>query len=90
MSSVRMCDRCGQIFSENSEDWSTFNGTVMRKDDYGKRISETVVQDACGDCTNGKTPVSPRLALPKGVVDPVKVAQLEDELDMPRSGTGLS
>lgn len=88
MSSVRMCDRCGNIFSENSEDWSTFNGTIMRKDENGRRVNETVVQDACGNCTNGRNPVSPRLALPKGSVDPARVAELEDDLGMPRSGTG--
>jgi hypothetical protein len=83
-----MCDRCGNIFSENSEDWSTFNGTIMRKDDNGRRVSETVIQDACGLCTNGKTAPAPRLMIPAGKVDPVKVAQLEDDLGMPRSGTG--
>jgi hypothetical protein len=74
-----MCDRCGNIFSENSEDWSTFNGTIMRKDDSGRRVSETVVQDACGQCTNGKSAPAPRLAI-QGRYDPEKTAQLEEEL----------
>src|SRR6266581_609034 len=53
MSSVRMCDRCGVIFSENAEDWSTGSITRSRKDDKGRRVSETVQQDACPSCTNG-------------------------------------
>lgn len=51
MSSVRMCDRCGVVFSENAEDWSTFQGSRTRRDSDGRRFSETIIQDACPDCT---------------------------------------
>jgi hypothetical protein len=64
MSSVRMCDKCGQIFSENEEDWSTFSGTMKRRREDGSRYTESVAQDACAKCTNGSTVLTPRVAIP--------------------------
>lgn len=57
-----MCDKCGQIFSENEEDWSTFSGSRKRRREDGSRYTETIDQDACPACTNGSRPVHPRLA----------------------------
>ncbi len=93
MSSVRMCDKCGNIFSENEEDWSTFSGTVKRRREDGSRYTETVTQDACSACTAGTQPVTPRLAVtgaapfPVAVpspprADPARIATLERELGM--------
>ena len=90
MSSVRMCDRCGNIFSENEEDWSTFSGTILRRRENGSRYNETVNQDACGRCTAGAQPVAPRLAIPvqpaeahstvkPGHPDYARIAELERE-----------
>lgn len=67
MSSVRMCDRCGTIFSENAEDWSTFTGTRRTRDEASNRYRyEEITQDACPDCTRkvygGETP-APRTAI---------------------------
>jgi hypothetical protein len=52
MSSVRMCDQCGNVFSENSDDWTTFSGTQLKRDANGRRVVVTVSQDACAECSN--------------------------------------
>lgn len=52
MSSVRMCDRCGRIFSENADDWSTFSGSRrVRNKETGQYTRVDVDQDACPRCT---------------------------------------
>jgi uncharacterized protein YbbK (DUF523 family) len=51
MSSVRMCDRCGTIFSEKADDWSTFGGTRTKKDERGERVTIQETMDACPECT---------------------------------------
>ena len=61
MSSVRMCDRCALIFSENEEGWTTFGGSRKIKGQW-----KDVTQDACPGCSNsmfGET-TSPRIQLP--------------------------
>jgi hypothetical protein len=88
-----MCDKCGTIFSENDEDWSTFSGSVKRRREDGSRYSETVSQDACSACTGGTQPVTPRVlgpgaapfpgpASPAPRADPAYTAALEHELGM--------
>lgn len=56
MSSVRMCDvplgkngeRCGKVFSELDENWSTGNMVVWRRNPQtGKREQISVNQDRC-------------------------------------------
>lgn len=52
MSSVRMCDRCGTVFSERADDWSTYTGSRQRKNKETGRVepvSDTM--DACPECT---------------------------------------
>lgn len=61
-----MCDVCGKIFSENEEDWSTFQGSRKRRREDGSRYVESVDQDRCPACTNGSHPVTPHLAIPAG------------------------
>lgn len=61
MSAVRMCDKCGEIFSER-EDFSTYDGRRIVRDSAGARRVEQEQLDACEKCTNG-TPQKPRLAL---------------------------
>jgi hypothetical protein len=82
-----MCDKCGDLFSENSEDWSTFSGTVKRKREDGSRYTETLSQDACPACTTGTTapatPSLPRPSLPPGRPDYAKIAELEAENGIP-------
>lgn len=51
MSSVRMCDNCGTIFSELSDDWSTLAGSMQTTNKVtGKRETQSVEKDVCGDC----------------------------------------
>jgi hypothetical protein len=61
MSSVRMCDRCGSIFSERSDDWSTFTGTTKRRNrDSGQIETQSDTLDSCPDCTELMTSATPR------------------------------
>ncbi len=50
MSTVRMCDKCGKIFSENTDGWQTFTGATVRRGSDGVRRSEVVSMDACTSC----------------------------------------
>ena len=88
-----MCDKCGRIFSENDDGWSTFTGTAKRRREDGSRYTESVTQDACAPCTSGTQPVTPRLAVeaapfpedhpvPARHADPARIAALEHELGM--------
>jgi hypothetical protein len=49
MSSVRMCDNCGAIFSENARGWQ--RGTISEMDDDGNMVK--VSQDRCPECSVG-------------------------------------
>lgn len=81
-----MCDKCGQIFSENEEDWSTYSGTMKRRREDGSRFTESVTQDACAKCTNGTRVVTPRLAIPAGA-DPELYEQfLEQQAGLDHAG----
>ena len=83
MSSVRMCDRCGHIFSENEDGWTTMTGSQRRRDPgTGDTKTVTVQQDQCATCS-GRTlaPVRPELAA-AGKADPGRIARLETELGM--------
>jgi hypothetical protein len=61
MSSVRMCDQCGVVFSENEDNWSSVAGQRRIVDQVtGKASLENVQQDRCGDCTTiGMSPRPP-------------------------------
>lgn len=52
MSSVRMCDNDGTIFSENAEGWSTFSGSirVTDKETHQVRMVNRTM-DLCPTCT---------------------------------------
>lgn len=56
MSSVRMCDKCGNIFSELEEGWQTFTGATVKKSG-----TETVRMDVCSSCA--LVPQQERIAL---------------------------
>lgn len=63
MSSVRMCDNCGTIFSEAAGGWQT--GTILTIIEEGDTIR--VVQDRCPACAVGgkdKPKPLPKLATP--------------------------
>ena len=65
MSHVRMCDRCGTIFSELAEDWTTFSGSQRRRDPAtGKYYTNDVMQDSCPKCSRKAFgQVAPKAAL---------------------------
>lgn len=62
MSTVRMCDRCGNIFSEREDGWTTMTGTTMRRDAEGRMRQSTEQLDACPRCTTGQNVPRPMLA----------------------------
>lgn len=61
MSSVRMCDRCGQVFSERAEGWSSQEGTIMRKNQETGRMEQVHAQiDLCPEDTELAMTPAPR------------------------------
>lgn len=99
MSSVRMCDRCGSVFSELAEGWQTFTGTTFRKDDKGARVSVNQTLDACPSCAIAPpdSQAPPALINPGASSDPrfferadreqkmeQRIAELEQRLDAPK------
>lgn len=93
MSSVRMCDGCGVIFSENEEGWSSTNGGIQRRRDNGARFTEQVNVDLCAACTSGDKRPAPRLPAPAALtaatagssdaeqdLDHFRIAELERQL----------
>lgn len=51
MSSVRMCDRCTTIFSENADGWATQTASIQTRNADGKLITKSAQLDKCPDCT---------------------------------------
>lgn len=51
MSQVRMCDRCGTIFSERDEGWESYTATRRVKNENGQWIEERDALDSCVSCT---------------------------------------
>jgi hypothetical protein len=65
MSACRMCDRCATVFSERAEGWSTYTGSVRRKNQQTGRIEMVSDElDACPECTElqFQGPTRPELA----------------------------
>lgn len=50
MSSVRMCDKCRTIFSENDEGWQTATLQTVEYDENGHQFSVPIRQDLCSEC----------------------------------------
>ena len=63
MSTVRMCDRCGNIFSEREDGWTSMTGTTMRRDSEGRLKSTTEQLDACPSCSVGREIPRPTVAI---------------------------
>lgn len=69
MSAVRMCDRCGRMFSENEPGWDSGNvGRRITRDD-GTVNTVTRQFDQCGECSESSRTPSPvtRQAIASGV-----------------------
>lgn len=64
-----MCDRCGEIFSERAENWSTFTGATRKRDTNGQWVTQSDTLDSCPDCTELMTsaPVRPVAAIGTGL-----------------------
>ena len=50
MSSVRMCDKCFTVFSENEDGWQTFTATTTKYDENGDPRQVNQRLDACPSC----------------------------------------
>jgi len=62
MSAVRMCDRCGNVFSERADGWTSMQAQrVTRKD--GRQVVTMENLDACPPCSEGADDVTPRIAV---------------------------
>lgn len=61
MSHVRMCDRCGDIFSERAEFTSAQVTRIVRKDGRQTPVVDQV--DYCVKCAGSAEPPAPRLAI---------------------------
>ena len=62
MSSVRMCDKCNNVFSERSEGWGTGVFTQPVKDKDGRRVMDQVQMDICGECNAFSETARPMIA----------------------------
>jgi hypothetical protein len=50
MSSVRMCDTCGTIFSELEEGWASGTVAIRTRDRDGKMTVKNADRDQCASC----------------------------------------
>lgn len=67
MSSCRMCDTCGTVFSERAEGWSSGQITVNKTDlQTGKPTTQTLILDKCPECTELGQGPPPRPQLTEG------------------------
>ena len=75
VSSVRMCDKCGDIFSENAEGWETGTMSKMVRDQYtGEARTMTLRVDACVGCASIETPAQDTAAVPSGIIKAIRAA----------------
>lgn len=57
MSEVRMCDKCGGIFSVLSDGWETYSATKSSVDERNRRITTQYQADACAECSTITAPM---------------------------------
>lgn len=83
MSSVRMCDTCFAVFSENDPDWATMAGSrVMRDPNTGQTKRVEAAMDTCGPCTQKRMgPATPVVPPVQGRYDERYTRQLEGQLE---------
>jgi len=67
-----MCDRCGNIFSEREDGWTSMTATTVRRNEKGELRSQQENLDACPRCSAG--PVVPRPMLAERNGDDVEPA----------------
>jgi len=77
-----MCDKCGDIFSERTDGWSTFVGTKNGRDDRGRPTTTSEQMDMCAACSMPGA-ITPRLAVGSATgVD--RIAQTQTQADRDR------
>ncbi len=77
MSAVRMCDRCGHVFSERAEGWGTYTGTTMRRDpETGRQRQVTEQLDLCGGCNGNAADAPVAVAAIPGVPEAERLADI--------------
>jgi hypothetical protein len=71
MSAVRMCDRCGTLFSERAEGWGTFTGTTTRRNERtGRPETVTETLDLGPECNAAaNNPVTVKALTPSTAAD---------------------
>lgn len=82
MSHVRMCDRCGEVFSENESGWQTFTAATMVEDENGVQRSINQQMDACPSCAMVPKRVYEKetKALAEGKQQEARIAKLERQV----------
>jgi hypothetical protein len=63
MSEVRMCDRCGRVFSLAESGWQTGQITTLAQDADGGEYQVRVSMDSCPDCAVAVKGKRPTLAI---------------------------
>jgi hypothetical protein len=81
MSHVRLCDKCGEVFSENENGWQTFTATTMQEDENGVMTEVKQALDACPACAMIPKRKFEReqKALEEGKETEARIARLERE-----------
>src|SRR5882672_8364638 len=92
MSTVRLCDRCNTIFSENKEGWTTASGSRRVRNSRGEMITETIALDYCPACSEdvmGNNQEEVSVPAVKGRYDKRYTRQLEREAGIGETPTNL-
>lgn len=84
MSTVRLCDKCNVIFSENQEGWTSASGSRrVRNTNTGAMMTQEIALDYCPRCSDlmagGNIPEEPRVPPVVGRYDERYTRQLERE-----------
>lgn len=62
-----MCDKCGEIFSENADNWDTYSVNKRIRDEKTGEVRVKIeTRDACPMCSLPEAPPAPRVALNAG------------------------
>ena len=66
MSKVRMCDKCGNIFSEREEGWSNLTQTRELRNEHNVPYTEQINMDVCPECAIPDVAKRPTLTIEGG------------------------
>jgi hypothetical protein len=85
MSSVRMCDKCGTVFSELEDGWQTFTGTTRRRNEEGELVAIQQTLDTCPACA-----VIPKVQLERGLQSTQEQRDLDARIAKLEKETGVA